>query len=88
MRPDWQRAKNNGAPEGAPCGGKAREERLPPRDTLAVRHRGERSRHIGVAQVHGGAPDEGPLALEEIDDEERDSMAFTERAASYCALHK
>src|SRR6478672_9918895 len=52
------------------------EESVPPAN-LAVRHRGERSRHIGVAQVHGRAPAEGPLVPEQVDDEGEGEHEFT-----------
>jgi len=45
--------------------------RLVARDTLAVSEGRERRRDIGVAEIDGRAPMEGPLAVEEIDEKEK-----------------
>src|SRR3954471_13747105 len=50
------------------CSGK-REEMSPDLKASAMRHRSERRRHIGVAEVHIGGPGERPLAAGEIDHE-------------------
>ena len=57
----------------------------------AMRHRCERGRHEGVAQVDGGAPGEALLALEERDDEGQhgsDPWSGGAGCMSYLALHK
>src|SRR5438067_1533928 len=51
-----------------------------PSANLTVRHRGERSRHVRVAQVHGRAPAEGPLVPEQVDDEGEGEHEFTASA--------
>src|SRR5437762_12866702 len=62
--------KEIGAPEGAPCDDKLGREGLTPANST-VRNRGERGCDVRVTQIHGGTPHESPLALEEIDKQEK-----------------
>ena len=58
--------------------------RPPNSGRLAMRHRRECGRHIGVAQVHVGGPDEAALAPHEVDDEGKHDS----HPCLNCALHK
>src|SRR4051812_15055846 len=59
--------KRNRRPRGGAVRRQAWKGGLSPAN-LAVRNRRKRGGDIGVAQVHAGAPNEGPLAVEKIDE--------------------
>src|SRR5689334_16525731 len=67
MKPSRQMRKRNRRPRGGAVRRQAWEGGLSPAIS-GVRNWRERGRDIGVAEVHGGAPMEGPLAVEEIDE--------------------
>ena len=60
---------------------------MPPAN-LAVRDRRERGGDIGVAEIDSRAPDEGPPAAEEIDNEGEGKHGSHRGPKRYCAMHK